>query len=388
VYSANTLGSILGVFFAAHIGMPSLGLKGLIAAGAALDAGLGLVLLWRLAGAPRLRLSAAALSLACFAAVLAGVQLDAYKMASGAVPPRRFVFGERRRPALPSRRQNHDRQSDGFRHRPQPAHQTASPNGAINMDRTARASRTNHDDAHGGDSPRYRPDATSAAVIGIERPHDAHASRSSALRSVETIEIEPAMAEASRRLCPAQYQRLRRSAQPIIFDDAKTFFSTHNRKYDIIVSERPTPGQRRREPVHGEFYRLARRHLNPEGILVQWFQMYEIDASLVPRTAHARGELSGLCRLRGHRKRSADHRGETRTLARPLAELAAMPGVSRELRRVHVNSMWDIEARRLGGKGSLAPLFLTYGVPANSISYPYLDLHAQSTVSCKGRPKT
>jgi len=63
--------------------MPLLGLKGLIAAGAALDAGLGLVLLWRLAGAPRLRLGAAALSLACFTAVLAGVQLDAYKMASG-----------------------------------------------------------------------------------------------------------------------------------------------------------------------------------------------------------------------------------------------------------------------------------------------------------------
>src|SRR6266852_299219 len=55
VYSANTLGSILGVFAAAHIGMPVLGLKGLISAGAALDVALGLVLLWRLAHAPRLR---------------------------------------------------------------------------------------------------------------------------------------------------------------------------------------------------------------------------------------------------------------------------------------------------------------------------------------------
>src|SRR5262249_60448256 len=53
VYSANTLGSILGVFFAAHIGMPWLGLKGLIACGAALDAGLGVALLWRVAGGPR-----------------------------------------------------------------------------------------------------------------------------------------------------------------------------------------------------------------------------------------------------------------------------------------------------------------------------------------------
>src|SRR5690242_5668301 len=66
VYSANTLGAILGVVFAAHIGMPLLGLKGLIVCGAALDAGLGVALLWPLAGARRLRAGAAALSLAGF----------------------------------------------------------------------------------------------------------------------------------------------------------------------------------------------------------------------------------------------------------------------------------------------------------------------------------
>ena len=53
-----------------------------------------------------------------------------------------------------------------------------------------------------------------------------------------------------------------------------------------------------------------------------------------------------------------------------------MPGVARELRRVHVNSMWDIEVRRVGGKSSLAPMFLSYGVPPNSDYYPYLDLRA------------
>src|SRR5207247_6583531 len=68
--------------------------------------------------------------------------------------------------------------------------------------------------------------------------------------------------------------------------------------------------------------------------------------------------------------------GATRTLAPPLADITAMPGVARELRRVHVNSIWDVEVRRVGGKRSLAPMFLTYGVPANSDFYPYLDLHA------------
>src|SRR5262249_56814618 len=59
VYSANTLGAILGVFFAAHVGMPWLGLKGLIACGAALDTVLGIALLWRARRAPRPRPAAA-----------------------------------------------------------------------------------------------------------------------------------------------------------------------------------------------------------------------------------------------------------------------------------------------------------------------------------------
>src|SRR5258708_19862595 len=79
VYSANTLGSILGVFSAAHIGMPFLGLKGLIAAGAALDAGLGLVLLWRVAQGPPLRMAAAGPSLASFSPLPAAVPPHPYQ---------------------------------------------------------------------------------------------------------------------------------------------------------------------------------------------------------------------------------------------------------------------------------------------------------------------
>ena len=66
-----------------------------------------------------------------------------------------------------------------------------------------------------------------------------------------------------------------------------------------------------------------------------------------------------------------------RTLARPITDiLATMPGVARELRRVHVDSIQDVAVRWIGGKRSLAPLFASYGVPANSDFYPYLDLHA------------
>src|SRR3989475_417900 len=232
----------------------------------------------------------------------------------------------------------------------------------------------------------YRPDAASAAVIGIGTGLTTHTLLGSgAMTSVETIEIEPVMAEASRRFSPRNTNAFADPRSHIFFDDAKTFFSTHNRKYDIIISEPSNPWVSGVSSLFtGEFYRLARRHLNPDGILVQWFQMYEIDASLVASVLRALGENFPDYAI--YAATGSDLliiAGETRTLARPLAELTAMPGVARELRRVHVNSIWDIEVRRLGGKRSLAPMFPTYGVPANSDFYPYLELTRARLIECR-----
>jgi acetylornithine/succinyldiaminopimelate/putrescine aminotransferase len=47
VYATNTVGAILAVFFATHVGMPHLGVGGLLAVGAALDLALGVALAWR-----------------------------------------------------------------------------------------------------------------------------------------------------------------------------------------------------------------------------------------------------------------------------------------------------------------------------------------------------
>ena len=379
VYSANTLGAILGVFSAAHLGLPFLGIKGLIAAGAALDAGLGLALLWRAAGAPRLRLGAAALSLASFAAVLAGVQLDAYKMASG-VFRRGALYSASDATLLFHRDGKTTTVSLMDFGTDRSLRTNGKSDGAINMDPNGpRVSDEITMTLTAAIPLAYRPDAASAAVIGIGTGLTTHTLLgSNALRSVETIEIEPAMAEASRRFTPRNANAFADPRSHIIFDDAKTFFSTHNRKYDIIISEPSNPWVSGVSSLFtGEFYRLASRYLNPGGVLVQWFQMYEIDASLVASVMRALGEnFPDYAIYAATGNDLLIIAGETQTLQRALADIIAMPGVARELRRVHVHSMWDIEVRRLGGKSSLAPMFLSYGVPANSDFHPYLDLHA------------
>jgi hypothetical protein len=81
VYAANTAGAIAGVLAAVHLGLPLLGLKGLIAAGAALDLALGVVLL-RGGGPWRVGAAASVAGAALLAAVFA-VRLDAHEMASG-----------------------------------------------------------------------------------------------------------------------------------------------------------------------------------------------------------------------------------------------------------------------------------------------------------------
>jgi len=63
-------------------------------------------------------------------------------------------------------------------------------------------------------------------------------------------------------------------------------------------------------------------------------------------------------------------------LARPLADVFRMPAVAKELNTVNVRTIGDLDMRRLGGKGALGPLFASYGAPANSDYYPYLDLNA------------
>src|SRR5262249_32835097 len=132
-----------------------------------------------------------------------------------------------------------------------------------------------------------------------------------------------------------------------------------NRKYDIIISEPSNPWVSGVSSLFtSEFYRLIRRHLNDDGVLVQWFQMYEIDSSLIASVLRALGEnFPDYAVFAATGSDLLIVAGEAKTLERPLADITAMPGVARELRRVQVNAIEDLQARRIGGKRSLAPMF-------------------------------
>jgi spermidine synthase len=378
VYAANTLGAIAGVLLAVHAGLPLAGLKGSLIAGALLDVALGLALLHVL-GIRRAKALAAAGCALAFVAVGIGAELDVHKMTAGV-----FRYGE-----LDSAADSTILfQKDGktatvhlVRYEDATSLRTnGKSDGSINMNPAGERGNDEITMVLTAALPlALKPDAKSAAVIGIGTGLTTHTLlQSLSIERVETVEIESAMAEASRGFMPRNSGAFADPRGSIFIDDAKSFFSTRNRRYDLIVSEPSNPWV---SGVAGlftrEFYRHIRRHLNPGGLLVQWMQLYEIDASLVASVIGALGEEFAHYAVFA----PSDHdllivAGDAPLPLPPQASVFEHPGLAKELWTVHMLTAGDLDARYLGSRATLEPLFASYGMPANSDYAPVLDLNA------------
>lgn len=378
VYAINTAGAIAGVLFAVHIGLPMLGLKYTIVAGALIDAGLGLALLWRFAPQRREVAGAALACMLLFLPLSLAFELDVNKMTAG-VFRHGDLAGSRNAKVLYAK--------DG---KTSTVHlvdyggtysirTNGKSDGSINMGEGERGTDEITMVLTGAIPLALKPQAKSAAVIGIGTGLTMHTLLQSLhIERVETVEIEAAMAEAARGFSPRNGAAFADPRGSILIDDAKSFFSTRNRRYDIIVSEPSNPWVSGVSSLFTqEFYDRIRTHLNPGGLLVQWFQLYEIDTSLVASV------LAPLGRAFAHYAVFApsDHDlliiASQSPLALPLSARAfEHPGLAGEFFRVHVLSEGDLDARYLGGRATLEPLFLTYGMAPNSDYAPVLDLNA------------
>ena len=130
----------------------------------------------------------------------------------------------------------------------------------------------------------YNPDARRVANIGLGSGLTTHTFLADeTIEQVDTIEIEPAM--ISRRAGLRRARRdapLRIRAAAIHLEDAKTFFSQQHVAYDIIVAEPSNPWVSGVASLFSEeFYRSVRNYLTPDGIFVQWLQLYEFNDDLV-----------------------------------------------------------------------------------------------------------
>jgi predicted membrane-bound spermidine synthase len=373
-YAANTLGAIAGVIVAVHVGLPYLGLKSTLMAAALLDVALGFALLAHLRA--RLAVPAAACA-ALFLVVALGVHFDVNKMTAGV-----FRHGE-----LASSR---DAQvlfaRDGKTatvHLVRYAEATSlrtngKSDGSINLEAGERGSDEITMVLTAAVPLALKPDVRSAAAIGIGTGLTTHTLLQDLdIERVDTIEIEPAMAEASRGFAPRNSAAYADPRGRIVFDDAKSFFAAQGARYDLIVSEPSNPW------VSGvaslftrEFYRRIRPHLNRGGLLVQWIQLYEIDASLVATVFGALGEVFPDYAVYAPSDHDLLIVAADGPLPAPQARVFEQPGLAKELWTIHVLSVGDLDARYIGRRATLEPLFASYAMPANSDYFPVLDLNA------------
>ena len=378
VYAANTLGAIAGVLLAVHVGLPALGLKGSLVFASLVDAAVGIALLRRFAPTrAEFALAATACAL-LFASLSILFDLDANKMTAGV-----FRHGE-----LASSR---DAQilyaKDGKTstvhlaqyNEAKSIRTNGKSDGAINLPGIERGTDEVTMVLTGALPLALKPDARSAAVIGIGTGLTMHTLlQSLSIERVETVEIESAMVEASRGFLPRNSAAFADPRGSIFIDDAKTFFSTRNRRYDIVISEPSNPWV---SGVSGlftrEFYRRIKAHLHPGGLLVQWFQLYEIDASLLASVARALGEIFPHYAVFAASDYDLLIVASDAPVAVPVqARVFDEPGLAAELRKVHVLAPGDFDVRYLGSRATLEPLFASYGMAANSDYRPVLDLNA------------
>jgi spermidine synthase len=382
VYAANTLGAILGVFAATHVGMPFLGLKSLLIAGAALDMALGVLLLWyrREGNGVRLPVLGTAVSLASVFVTLLWIEWDPLKMASGV-----YRFGQ----LLDSRSAHvlfHEdgktatvdlvKQNDGI--------VTIRTNGKVDASiNVGSQGQPAMDEVTLVLLAAYPlslyPEAKTAANIGMGSGLTSHVLLGSGtLTRVDTIEIEAKMVAGAEHFRPRVEAVFTDSRSRIHIDDAKTFFSSQNRKYDIIVAEPSNPWVSGVSSLFTEeFYRQVRPHLTERGVLVQWFHLFEMEPRLVVSVLRALAQnfadFSIYAGKDGDLIIVASNGGNVDA---PSGDVFRHPQIAKELSKHGVQTTADLEVRRIGGKTLLLPLIANFGVPTNSDYFPFLDLNA------------
>lgn len=384
VYASNTVGAILGVFLAIHVGMPILGLKGLIIFGAVCDIALGVVLFWR--GADYVSYQRPAVITAASVCVVMTaiflVNLDPYKMASevyrtGALMAPGDVEFTYYRDGKTATISTFMEKTTGV----VSINTNGKTDASINMARNGDPS---------GDEPTmilaavlpmaFNPHARTVANIGLGSGLTTHTLLGNPqLEQVDTVEIEKFMVEAAKSFRP-RVERVYTDPRSVIYiEDAKTFFSLHNKKYDIIISEPSNPWV---SGVSGlfsqEFYRLLNRYLTDEGIFVQWIQLYEMNNDIVISILKAiSGNFSDFAAYAAHDRDMLIIAKKNGTLpALPTADVFKIPEIAAALEKVYIRDVQDIELRKMGSRRFLDGLLKISPVSANSDYYPYVDQNA------------
>lgn len=376
VYASNTLGSIVGVLLAVHWVMPVMGLRAVVVAGGLIDLALGLWILWASRDVlPALARWAVAVSVLWAIAIAATTRFDPSQLASGV-----FRTGLARIdvPVI-FHRDGKTASVDVFEEGDERFIATnGKVDAALHLGPVASA-----DDLTmilAAVLPALsHPDLKNVAVIGFGSGRTTHTLlQASRIRSVDTIEIEPAMVEGARSFGDLVKSAYDDPRSHIHIEDAKTFFARGNARYDAIISEPSNPWVSGVASLFSrEFYKQARRHLNDDGLLVQWLQLYEFDLPLAGSILKALGtEFPDYAIYLTDTANVLVVASPTGRVPDPQWNAIAREGMGGLLTHIGVLGTQDLLALRVADKPVMAPFLAEMPAPANSDYFPFVDQNA------------
>jgi spermidine synthase len=383
VYAANTIGAIIGVVAAVHIGLPMIGLKGLIMAGAMLDIGLGLLLLSKEPAEIRRgkRIGAAALiGVGALVLTFTIANLNPLLLVSGVyrtgntdtVTEGKVLFYEDGKTATVSLL--------GSRSGRVVLSTNGKPDASIQLLPGEPYTPDEITMVVAGTLPlAYMPEAKQIANIGMGSGLTTHVMLAhQGIENIDTVEIESAMVAAATGYGEFVERAYTDRRSKIHIEDAKTFFSLHNKVYDIIIAEPSNPWVSGVASLFSsEFYRTIQGHLKDDGLFAQWIQLYEFDDDLAESILKALSENfsdfviyttdgSNILLI-------AKNKGQ---LPEPDWSALFESGMAEDLARLDIKSANDMLVRKLIDRDSLIPLLNHSRIPVNSDYFPYVDLNA------------
>lgn len=386
IYAANTVGAIVGVFLAVHVLLPGVGLKLAMIIAAVADLVLGIVLLRPADSATRQKAAwrpyFAALLVATVATGLTMLfaKFDPIAMASGV-----YRTGKARSAADSSLLFYRDgktasiavlEDSVGTR----TIATNGKPDASISMSLQRPPTIDEITMIMAAVLPLGMHDKPAEiANIGFGSGLTTHTLLADPrVERVDSIEIEPSMIEGAKAFRPMVERAYTDPRAQVHIEDARSYFTAHNAKYDVIISEPSNPWVSGVASLFSrEFYHFVPRHLKPKGLFVQWIQLYEINDELVSTVIMALQETFVDYRIYLSNfgdmiiVASADS-----TIGDP--ELARLSSKEMQflLYRVNLDKPGDLAAHEVGRRAGLEPLVHTLTKRANSDFYPILSLEA------------
>ena len=279
-FGVNTAGAVLGAALAGPLLIPWLGLAGVLR-GAALLLAVAAIVVAAVPGGRRAPVLTVA-SLALLLTAVLPIRWDPRIIASGEFLSRR---------AVPASFDAYETRAG----REELLHHEDGPN--VTVDVMARGGERylkingKTDASTGGDMITQitcahiplllAPDPKEVLVVGFGSGVTADSVRRHPVHA-DLVEIAPEVMAAGRFFSEANHDVLASDAVTFHVEDARTFLLLRDTKYDVIISEPSNPWVAGNAALFTtELFTAARDHLQPGGLLSQWFHLYEMDDDMV-----------------------------------------------------------------------------------------------------------